>query len=582
MQSLSDRINQFNINRCNRRKTERLYTPVENMKDLVRVMATHGDKVCFRYYSSPAVISEMTYAQVAEAVKIEAAAFSWMGLAGKRIAIIGDTSPQWLISYLAAVASGSVAIPMDKELFTPEIEGLLASVSADAIIYSRNFNSKFENMVRTHPSISCFIPIDMNGVTYASNEKVIGYDAMMQLGRENAGYDFPDCADVTHMAEMLFTSGTTGTSKCVMLSEQNILASACSACASVDFGPDDVVVSVLPVHHTYELCCLLALFDYGGTICINDSLKHVLKNFKAFRPTGLVLVPLFVSTMYKKILDEAEKSGRARKLKFGMLLSHAIRTIGIDVRSTLFRDVREAFGGRLSKMIVGGAPLNPQMCSVFEEFGIHLCEGYGITECSPLISVNPYYRPKPGSVGLPVPSCQVRIIGDEKNERGFTIGEIAVKGTNVMLGYYNNPEANAEVFTEDGWFLTGDIGYIDNDGYIYITGRKKSVIVLENGKNVFPEEIEEYIANIEGVLESVVVGRRNEGEETVNLTAIIVPDYDKFPAGTPSATIEKMLRDKVYALNRTLASFKQIRAVEIRETEFEKTTTRKIRRHLVK
>jgi long-chain acyl-CoA synthetase len=257
--------------------------------------------------------------------------------------------------------------------------------------------------------------------------------------------------------------------------------------------------------------------------------------------------------------------------------------MGIDLRRVLFSDIISAFGGRLCKIISGGAPLNPNIAEKFEEFGITICEGYGITECSPLISVNPYYANKHGSVGTAVNCCTVRINPEGVNEQGYTEGEIEVKGDNVMLGYYKNPEATAEAFTEDGWFRTGDVGYIDEDGYIYITGRKKSVIVLENGKNVFPEEIEEYLGNLSTVAECVVVGRKKEDDpDTVVLTAIIYPNFDAFPEGTDINEIAKAVQAEVNAMNRGLVGYKQIRKVEIRKTEFEKTTSRKIKRHLVK
>lgn len=296
-----------------------------------------------------------------------------------------------------------------------------------------------------------------------------------------------------------------------MLSEKNAVAAVNSACEAVDFSADDTIVSVLPIHHTYELCCHIAAINYGVTVCINDSLKNVLRNFAFFKPTGIILVPLFVNTMYKKIWDTAKKSGKDKKLAAAITASKTMRKVGIDMREKLFKEVREAFGGRLNKIICGGAALNPDYVEKFEEFGINIYEGYGITECSPLISVTPYYAPKRGSVGPCVQSCTAKIDGTAKNDKGFIEGEICVKGENVMLGYYKNEKATEEAFDEEGYYRTGDIGYMDGDGYIYITGRKKSVIVLNNGKNVFPEEIEEYLGNIDSIAESVVVGRKKAG-----------------------------------------------------------------------
>ena len=245
----------------------------------------------------------------------------------------------------------------------------------------------------------------------------------------------------------------------------------------------------------------------------------------------------------------------------------------------LFKDVRDAFGGHLEKIICGGAALDPQMIELFDSFGISIYEGYGITECSPLVAVTPYYKRKCGSVGTTVPCCETRIEGVSTNEQGWITGEIQVKGDNVMLGYMNNEEANNAAFTDDGWFKTGDIGYKDDGGYIFITGRQKSVIVLDNGKNVFPEEIEEYLAKIDVICESVVVGRREDDE--TKLVAVIYPSYQKYPDLSESE-IRTEIQKEITALNKKLPSFKQIHKLEFRKTEFEKTTTKKIKRHLVK
>ena len=345
---------------------------------------------------------------------------------------------------------------------------------------------------------------------------------------------------------MLFTSGTTGTSKCVMLSQKNIFSCVSSAAASVDFNPDDTIVSLLPLHHTYELACMLAALDYGVHICINDSLTHVLKNFKLFKPTALILVPLYVYTFYKKIWSEAKRGGRENKLKIGIGASRAMSTVGIDRRRELFKDVLDAFGGRLEKIICGGAALNPRMIEFFENIGISIYEGFGITECSPLVFVTPYYARKYGSVGTTVPCCQARIDGEDIGDHGYIEGEVQVKGDNVMLGYYKNPEATADAFTDDGWFRTGDVGYQDKDGYFYITGRMKNVIVLENGKNVFPEEIEEYLEGIENIAESAVVGR--QVDETVNLVALVYPDYTKYPSDVTTEDIQQDIEKTTLSL----------------------------------
>ena len=366
-----------------------------------------------------------------------------------------------------------------------------------------------------------------------------------------------------------------------MLSERNLLSCANAACESVNFSENDVTLSLLPIHHTYELAIIIAQMLYGTTICINDNLKHVLKNLKFFKPTALTLVPLFVSTFNKKIWDEVKKKGKTNQLKLAMRTSDTLRYIGVDIRRKLFSDILEAFGGNLKTIICGGAAMSPELMKMFDSIGIELCEGYGITECSPLIAVNPYYHRKVGSVGPAVPCCEVKIDGESTDAAGHVIGEILVKGENVMIGYYDNPEANEAAFTDDGWFRTGDVGYMDSDGYIFITGRKKTVIVLNNGKNVFPEEIEEYLSKIDSICECVVIGR-DKGDGDIMLTAVIYPDFSAYPADEPIDRIADDIKKQVLDLNRKLPSFKQIRNIDIRKTEFEKTTSKKIKRFLVK
>ncbi|MBO5203620.1 MAG: AMP-binding protein [Clostridia bacterium] len=565
-----------------RPKTERKYERVHDAYDLCRIIAKHGDKVGICYFDKERKLHELSFIRFYNRIVRTAAGLTAMGYAGKKIALLGETSVAWLASYLAILVTGGVAIPMDKELEISSIVGLLESVDADAIIYSDHFNGKLAGAVSKDSSLSLFLPIDPDEEEL-KNPNTVAYRAMRERGKQlvEAGeFQLSPIENREKMAEMLFTSGTTGTSKCVMLSQKNIFAVVNSAAETVDFGPDDVVVSVLPVHHTYELAVLLAEFDYGVRTCINDSLTRVLKNFQIFKPTGLVLVPLFVYTMYKKIWAEARKKGQEKKLRLGLSASHALRAIGIDKRRALFAEVLNAFGGRLEKIICGGAALNPKMIEFFSDIGINIYEGFGITECAPLTFVTPYYAQKIGSVGPAVPCCQGRIDGECVGAHGYIEGEIQIKGDNVMLGYYNNPEANEAAFTEDGWFRTGDMGYMDNDGYFYITGRLKSVIVLENGKNIFPEEIEEYLADIEEIGEAVVVGRQNGS--AVNLVAIIYPNREKFSEDTSDEDIYSIINDKIHQMNKRLPTHKQIKGIELRDEEFEKTTSKKIKRHLVK
>ena len=568
-----------------RKKTERIFTPIDSMSQFARKLAEFGEKTAFRWLDKEKKIQSMSYAALSEQILTEAAGLEAVGLAGKRVAVIGETSVAWVTTYISVIAAGGVAIPMDRELDVSEIEKFLAFAEADAIVFSKSLNEKFTGLAAAHPTVKTLIPIEPGNTFDPENTRILPFSSLLDRGRErlaNEGYDYPADQDVGRMVEMLFTSGTTGSSKCVMLSELNITSTVNAACEAVEFSGDDRTVSVLPIHHTYELAIMIASLNYGVNVAINDSLKRVLRNFALFEPTRLILVPLFVSTMNKKIWDEAKKAGKYTLLKALSKISFALRELNFDLRKTLFKQVNAAFGGKLDMIICGGAALSPTVADTFSEFGIDICEGYGITECSPLIAVNPYYAPKRGSVGPAVSSCRVRIDVDHMNEKRYGEGEIQVTGSNVMLGYYKNPEATAEAFTEDGWFRTGDIGYMDEDGYIFITGRKKFVIVLENGKNVFPEEIEEYILNQCSVAEVVVVGRKEHDSEAIVLTALVYPKLDAFPDASDHETIEKTIRNEFARMNKKLVTYKQVRNVEFRYEEFEKTTSKKIKRHLIR
>ncbi len=560
-------------------KQERNVPEVRHAAELCRIIEGHGDRIAYEYFVSATETAQMTYAELGAMIRRFSAGLNAKGHCGKRIALIGETSPRWVATYLAVLASGNIIVPMDKELAISEIAGFLSQISADAIVASPSFDGTLPEALAQHESCATYITM---GETRPS-ESALLWSEIEEAGAESVenGYEYAEPESCGMLAEMLFTSGTTGTSKCVMLSQKNVFSVVTAALKTVDFHPEDVVLSVLPMHHTYGLACMLAELLCGIRVCINDSLRHVLRNLSRFRPTGLVLVPLFVQTMYKKILSEAERKGKLRALHAGIAASRVMLKVGVDLRSKIFADVREAFGGRLEKIICGGAPLNPDLIYAFEDFGISIYEGFGITECAPLVSVTPYYRRKCGSVGPAVPCCTVRIDGETINDLGFAEGEIQVHGDNVMLGYFNNPAANADSFTEDGWFRTGDVGYMDAEGYVYITGRMKSVIVLENGKNVFPEEIEEYLAKLDLISESVVVGRKDE-DGAVTLTAIVYPNAEKLPEEMEDEEKLDALRRAIRTMNKKLPAFKQVKEIELRAEEFPKTTSKKIRRHLIK
>ena len=541
-------------------------TPISNLKDLVEFnFKEYGDKPLY-YYKSGKEVLAFSYAQMKKSVDAIGTAFYEMGVMGKNIAVIGDAHPYYMATYFAAANGGGAIIPLDKELDNETIAAFMEIAEANAIVYTESFNKRMPEIAALTKDVKYFIPI-VDDAQLMPNESFVALSAVLEKGRaalENGNTAFTDFTpDVEKCAAMIFTSGTTGTSKCVMLSQKN-LATSCNACVdATDFSAEDTFVSVLPMNHSYEVTTgHLALPRYGASVFLNDSIKNALKNFNYFKPTSLILVPLFVETIHKRIWKEIEKKGMKKKVTFAIKLSNALRKVGIDIRNKIFKDVKAALGGNIEKIVCGGAPLSKNLISDFDAFGITIYEGYGITECSPLVSVNRPGGIKLGSVGPAVLGTTAKIDKGESDETG----EILVKGDNVMLGYYKNPEATAEVFTEDGWFRTGDLGYMDKDGCIFITGRKKNLIILSNGKNVVPEEIESLIMNnVEQVKEVVVYG------ENDRITAEIYPDYE-------IENVKVVVEAKVNELNQTLPQFKRIADVKFTETEFPKTTTKKIKR----
>jgi len=569
-------------------KPQRL--PISDLRELVKGAASINGSRTYLKYKRGGTVESLNYCELDEICDSVGTAFYDLGLKDSVIGVLGETCPEWIATYLATVNGGNVIVPLDKELHPAELANFIKLAGIKAIVYTQSYDEMFCELFPALEDVLYFIPIVTDEKKYnpekpeaVQGEKRIEFSELIMRGKDllEAGNDefLNHEIDREKMAVLLFTSGTTGTSKGVMLSVKNIAAAVNNSFEMTNFNEDDVLVSVLPNHHTYEMTCgILTPILVGACVCINDSLKYVMKNFQLFRPTGLILVPLFVKTMHKKIWESAAKSKSEGKLNFALSVQSALSKVGVNAKKILFSQIRNAFGGRLEKIICGGAPIGGDLIKSFNDFGIVLCQGYGITECAPLISVCPYGSDKYDSVGLPVPGLEVRI--DDADENGN--GEIVVKGDNVMLGYYNDPEATADVLDDEGWFKTGDLGHVDEDGYIYITGRKKNVIVLNNGKNVFPEEIEEYLEKIDLIGEVVVVSRDNEEGECV-LTAVIYPNFDKArEKGLEDIVdISEEIKKCVQQNNKTLPAFKQVRNIEIRKNEFEKTTSKKIKRHMI-
>lgn len=551
--------------------------PFDTLYDgIVKQAQRYGDKPRYTYVENK-IEKTFSFNDMLDHVNWIAAGIHELGLQGKNVCVSGDTHPDYVASYLGVVCSGGVIIPLDKDISNEQFVNFNNLCETECIFYSQSLDKKMEYAFDKIPTLKYFIRVGAEKEDMPSDERFMTFDKFLEIGKnahENGAHIAEEyIPDMEKNCSIIFTSGTTGTSKGVMLNERNLVNATLDSCAILGVTDKDSFVSVLPIHHTYEFTCAqLALPNTGATTYINDSIKNTLRNFAKCKPTALVLVPLYVETMHKRIWAEIAKKGKTKLVRSLMPIA---RKLPYPARRAMFKDINAAFGGNLEFIVCGGAPLRPELMDDFDAFGIKICEGYGITECSPLISANPLLWRKYHSCGLRVPHMQVKI--DKADDEDT--GEILAKGPGVMMGYYKNPEATAEVFTEDGWFRTGDIGYIDDDDFIFITGRKKNIILLSNGKNVFPEELEEYLAENEKIKEVVVIGRKKE-EETV-ITALIYPDYDQYKDVSKEEILMEM-NGYVETVNKKLPTFKHILAVEIRDTEFEKNTSKKIMRYKIK
>ncbi len=554
--------------------------PVENLRHLVyRNDEDYGEKTLYWYKEDKEPYHTYSYHRMREEVDAIGSAFAALGLMGCGVAITGDVHPRFFASYFAAVSGGGYAVPIDRDISPEQTVNFLIRGEVKAVIYTRAQNKKIAQIAAELPDVKLFVAIQPDE-NYKFSDKVMTIDELIAFGKEaleKGERKFIDHEiDMSKMSALLFTSGTTGTAKGVMLSHKNLTAAANASVLSMSYDRNNTFVSILPPHHSYEITCgQMAIQMLGAEILINDSLKHILRNFAEYRPNALMLVPMIVETMHKRIWDEVKKQKMTKKLKLAMGLSNACLALGIDIRSKLFGRVTGAFGGNLKSIVCGGAPMSPQIIKDFYAFGITVLEGYGITECAPLVAVNSPGKVKFHSVGQPVKGCKVRI---DKQDPSDETGEICVSGDNVMMGYYKDPEATREAFTDDGWFRTGDIGYMDDEGYIFITGRKKNVIILSNGKNVFPEELEEHIAPVQTILESVVTVRETDGNPV--LTAICVPNMEMLE-GKSDEELYNIMKAEIEKINNTLPTYKKMLRVELRKEPFERNTAKKIMRFKV-
>ena len=504
------------------------------------------------------------------------------GLREEKIAIVGENSYGWCCSFFGVMAIGSVTVPVDKELPLDDIDGIITTTACKAVIFGKASEAKVKSLLengglKTVETLISVAPESSIGETALGDRKLTSLAELQAHGAElyasgdNSYYDYK--IDVNKLASIVFTSGTTGKGKGVMLSQANIGLDM--TLGMYNFDITRKTLHVLPPHHTFgSTVNYVGHLSQGCEVYISSGIKHVSDEIREQQPTHLILVPAFLEVMNRKIWATARKDGKEGLLKAMMKVSDCLRKVGIDIRRKLFASVLSAFGGKLELVICGGAKLDEDIIRTFDSLGITILNGYGITECAPLISANRNRYQKPGSVGTPILACRVKI--DSPDENGE--GEICVKGPNVMLGYFNNPEATAEVFDKDGFFHTGDYGKLDEEGWIYITGRKKNLIILSNGKNVYPEEIEADLQKVEGVCEVVVyAGESRVQKDKITIVAEIFPDVDLL-SHKGVTDFQKYFEDQVKALNAKMPPYKAVKCVKLRDNEFQKNTSRKITR----
>lgn len=547
-------------------------TKIDSINELLEIAVKEaGNKPAFKYKIKDG-IKEITYNDFQNDTIHLGTALHSIGITENHIAVIGENSYNWLTVYLTVLKSNSVIVPVDKELPVKDIITVLKHSDSEVLFYSKKFEKHIDELIYSLPNIKYFIGFDV-----AENSgKVLSYSKLLEKGKTlfnngNISYSSIKKNDTKKLKMLVYTSGTTGMAKGVMLSEHNLVS-----CVYYGLQVSTVYttcLSVLPYHHTYEAVAgILVALHHHCTICINDNLKSVLKNLQLFKPDYIYLVPAFAEIFYKRIWANAKESGKDKILKIMIHVSNALRKIGIDLRKTFFKSVHEAFGGNLIKIVCGGAPIRPELGKFFNDIGLNLINGYGITECSPLVSANRDYFNDCSTVGTVLPCCQIKF----ENITPDGDGEICVKGDIVMMGYYKNPELTKKVLV-DGWFNTGDYGKFNNKEQLMINGRTKNLIVLENGKNVFPEEIENYLMSISYIQEVIVSGIKNNIGAETGLCAEVFLNSDKLKE-LEITEPELSLKKDIAAACKGLPVYKHISKIIIREKEFDKTTTNKIKR----
>ncbi len=562
-------------------KSEKIFPAIEfkNIKEIIYHSAeVYKEKIAFviKHKVNDVVNYEnITYQKLLEDVNKLGTALYNMKLKGKRIAIIGRNRYEWAIAHLANLLGGNVSVPLDKDLQYEEFESSLIRSKADCIIFDEKLVDKVDEIKKQNRT---------NLTEYICMKEIDGYSSVQGLVQkggeliENGEREYIDYKiDENVMNILLFTSGTTSKSKAVMLSQKNIASNIYAMQCVEDIRNTDTNIAFLPFHHIFGSTCMIMMLACGVKTVFPDGLRYIKQNLNEYKVTLFVGVPVLIEAIYKTIMKEIEKQGKTKIIKMAIAISNVLLKLRIDVRRKLFKQIIDALGGELRFVISGGAPADAKIAKGFNDLGIKTVQGYGLSETSPVIAAENEKVMKSGSVGIPMMNDTIEIVNPD--EKG--IGEIRVKGPNVMLGYYEMPELTNEVL-KDGWFYTGDLGYFDKKGILYITGRNKNMIVLKNGKKVFPEELETLVNRIELVEESMVFGMPDENDkDDVKLSVKIVYSKEVVKekySGIGKDELYQVIWNQIKELNKTFPRYKHIQKLILTDEELIKTTTKKVKR----
>ncbi len=529
-----------------------------------------------------AKFEEFTYERFGnDVINLGTGLMKYLNLPNERIVIIGENTYYWYVSYFSILCGVGIAVPVDKELPNNEIENVIKRSHAAAVIYSKKKKDAIDKIKDNLPMVKYFI--EMNSDEGVQGRDV-GIEHVIAEGKKLTDAGNTEYMDVEIDPEefkfLIFTSGTTSQAKGVMLCHRNLAENVNAVSKYVKIYESDRFFSVLPLHHTYESSIgALLPFANGSSVAICGGLRYIVPDMQESKPTAMLAVPLLVESLYKKINQSIEKSGKSGLVNSMLHLTNALKSVGIDIKRKVFKEIYDNLGGNMRIIVSAAAPIDKKIGKWVQDIGIEFLQGYGLTETAPIAALTPECDPRVGSVGLPVNCAQIKI--HNPNENGE--GEIWIKSQTLMLGYYEDEEATKEV-VHDGWFNSGDIGYQDKDGYVYVTGRSKNVIVTQNGKNIYPEEIELLLSKIPEIQECMVYGKEVEGEKELIISVKVIPNMEEIERlhgkDLSEEEIHKIIWNKIKEVNKGLTSYKAIKNLEIKHDEFAKTTTMKIKRYV--